>query len=510
MLPIMDPDELEVVEKPELIFGFVAAVGTPLPYVCRILKEELSHRGYLCEELHLSNYLEGLQPESNLQGSESSEYNRINKLMDWGNELRETTGGGEALALLAVSYINNKRPQKDPPHLSGHAFVLRQLKHPDEVYWLRKIYGPAFHLIGVYCSDATRKDHLIVQNGMTEKEAKTLIARDLGEKKQFGQQLRDTFYLADVFVEFSQNDTSGEQVATQLRRYLKLLFAEEVVTPTINEYGMHLAYTASLRSADLSRQVGAAILSDKREVIALGANEVPAPDGGQYWEDDSKDARDFKQGKDYNAVISRDILRELFTRLFDGYLDLSEEEQEWLLEEASQKLVSTRIMSLTEFGRAVHAEMEAILAAGRIGVTVRGFDLYTTTFPCHNCAKHIVAAGIKKVVYIEPYPKSLAQTLHEDAILFSEDENDERKTVFEPFVGVAPRIYPVLFSMQTPDGRRLKRKTKTGKLICVPLGLRVSASPLTYIDRESAAAIAIDKIARMTRRGDDNESHIKK
>ncbi|MDN3612645.1 hypothetical protein QWZ16_23945 [Vibrio ostreicida] len=26
-------------------------------------------------------------------------------------------------------------------------------------------------------------------------------------------------------------------------------------------------------------------------------------------------------------------------------------------------------------------------------------------FPCHNCAKHIVASGIKRVVYVEPYPK---------------------------------------------------------------------------------------------------------
>ncbi|MEJ7655371.1 MAG: deaminase [Chloroflexia bacterium] len=46
----------------------------------------------------------------------------------------------------------------------------------------------------------------------------------------------------------------------------------------------------------------------------------------------------------------------------------------------------------------MHAEMSALLDAGRRGVPVQGATLYTTTFPCHNCARHIVGAGIDRVV----------------------------------------------------------------------------------------------------------------
>ncbi|MFD2579396.1 deaminase [Novosphingobium colocasiae] len=53
------------------------------------------------------------------------------------------------------------------------------------------------------------------------------------------------------------------------------------------------------------------------------------------------------------------------------------------------------------FSRSVHAEMEAIVSVARIGKgsTVES-TLYTTTFPCHNCARHIVAAGITRVVFL--------------------------------------------------------------------------------------------------------------
>ena len=44
-----------------------------------------------------------------------------------------------------------------------------------------------------------------------------------------------------------------------------------------------------------------------------------------------------------------------------------------------------------------HAEMEALLSCARSGVSTRGATLYSTTFPCHNCAKHIIAAGVARV-----------------------------------------------------------------------------------------------------------------
>jgi hypothetical protein len=60
-----------------------------------------------------------------------------------------------------------------------------------------------------------------------------------------------------------------------------------------------------------------------------------------------------------------------------------------------------------------------------------------------SCARHIIAAGIRDVYYIEPYRKSLATKLHDDAI--TEDEETRDKVRILPFDGVSPRRYLDLF-----------------------------------------------------------------
>ena len=108
------------------------------------------------------------------------------------------------------------------------------------------------------------------------------------------------------------------------------------------------------------------------------------------------------------------------------------------------------IRSLIEFSRSIHAEMEAILSVAREGKhSLVGATLYTNTYPCHNCARHIVASGIRTVVYIEPYLKSLAIELHSDVI--SELPDARNMVVFRQFHGVAPSNYLKLFR---PKGAR--------------------------------------------------------
>ena len=56
----------------------------------------------------------------------------------------------------------------------------------------------------------------------------------------------------------------------------------------------------------------------------------------------------------------------------------------------------------------VHAEQNAIVSAARLGVSLEGATLYCTHQPCVICAKLIVNAGIKRVVYKEGYPDKFA------------------------------------------------------------------------------------------------------
>jgi dCMP deaminase len=48
--------------------------------------------------------------------------------------------------------------------------------------------------------------------------------------------------------------------------------------------------------------------------------------------------------------------------------------------------------------RTIHAEMNAILQAARIGIPLEGATLYCKMTPCYTCAKNIINAGIKKVI----------------------------------------------------------------------------------------------------------------
>jgi deoxycytidylate deaminase len=97
-------------------------------------------------------------------------------------------------------------------------------------------------------------------------------------------------------------------------------------------------------------------------------------------------------------------------------------------------LADAAIMDLTEYGRVVHAEMCAICDAARLGRSIKGATLFTTTFPCHNCTKHILAAGISKVFYIEPYPKSKAKILHENEVEL--EKPSLSRVSFMPFIGI--------------------------------------------------------------------------
>jgi cytidine deaminase len=100
--------------------------------------------------------------------------------------------------------------------------------------------------------------------------------------------------------------------------------------------------------------------------------------------------------------------------------------------------------------------MASLMDAVSRGVSVRSSTMYVNTFPCHICARHIISSGLKRVVYIEPYPKSFTKKLFSDSI--SETPNN-KKVLFEPFIGVAPRLYQSAFKLIT------KRKSKEGRIV---------------------------------------------
>jgi dCMP deaminase len=59
--------------------------------------------------------------------------------------------------------------------------------------------------------------------------------------------------------------------------------------------------------------------------------------------------------------------------------------------------------------RTLHAEQNAIIQAALHGVGVAGSTMYVTHQPCLTCAKMIINAGIRRVVYAGHYPDQDAQ-----------------------------------------------------------------------------------------------------
>ncbi len=136
--------------------------------------------------------------------------------------------------------------------------------------------------------------------------------------------------------------------------------------PSNDEYFMEMAQLVSSRSTCLRRKVGAVIVKEKR-VLSTGYNG--SPKGTRH------------------------------------------------CEELGCIRVKLNVPSGTrhELCRGVHAEQNAVTQAAYFGVSVDGATIYTTTYPCSMCAKILINAGIKEIVYSEGYADDLSKELLEEA-----------------------------------------------------------------------------------------------
>jgi len=373
------------------------------------------------------------------------------------------------------------------------AYILRQLKHRDEIEDLRDIYGAGLVTLSIYAPRAAREAaaRRRLATKMTgrakkwiEDRAEALIKKDEAEEgKPLGQRVGDAFPLGDFFVDATDRPSLNSSV----RRYVELLFGNHFHTPSRDEFGMYQAAAAARRSSDLSRQIGAALVTEEGEVIALGCNDIPKAGGGLYWAEDNPDGRDFAYlGYDPAEQARRDILADVLGRLLDANILVSEFCRDQISETCDRllqnELKGSPVASLIEFGRVLHAEMAAITDAAKRGVSTAGSTLYCTTFPCHMCARLIVAAGIRRVVFIEPYPKSKTGEMYADSIAL--DKLDHTKVSFQPFVGVSPLQYASLFQ---PEGKR--KNEQTGEAI-----VWTTESPAPRVRRYQATHIQTENL----------------
>ncbi|MBC7764923.1 MAG: cytidine/deoxycytidylate deaminase family protein [Hyphomonadaceae bacterium] len=136
--------------------------------------------------------------------------------------------------------------------------------------------------------------------------------------------------------------------------------------PSWDEYFMELVELIKTRSTCLRRQVGALIVRD-RLILATGYNGAPA--GCQH-------------------CVDIGCMRE--------QMGIPSGQRH-------------------ELCRAIHAEQNAIVQAATSGISIGGGTLYCTHQPCVLCAKMVINAGIRRIVYRGEYPDELSLRLLEEA-----------------------------------------------------------------------------------------------
>ncbi|GAB6280505.1 MAG: dCMP deaminase family protein [Thermovirga sp.] len=136
--------------------------------------------------------------------------------------------------------------------------------------------------------------------------------------------------------------------------------------PDWDEYFMSISAVVSTRSTCLRRQVGAVIVRD-RQIVSTGYNGAP-------------------KGTPHCSL----------TGCLRGKMEVPSGERH-------------------EICRGSHAEINAIAQAAAMGSSTAGSVIYCTHEPCSFCTKAIINAGIRRIVFVNSYPDTIACLLREEA-----------------------------------------------------------------------------------------------
>jgi dCMP deaminase len=388
-----------------------------------------------------------------------------NMMQHLGNNVRKTgsaftdedsathSGNQAILSEIACRYLKLLREKQKDNNQEDHRtyFVIECLRNPAEVNYFRKRFAE-FYLLSIY-RDEKHRYKAAKKLNLSISDTQEIDKVDQGgsfAKEIYKQNIKECVNLADIAI---TNDGTFDDLYNKLLQYFSLIKFPGCFLPTHEERNMHLAYSASLNSACICRQVGAVITKDGY-VVGLGWNDAESNNVGCLYRH-KRDARDIEH--EY-FPLGYDESHEKIVELMS--IDKLNEDQSFCLkdeyatfkknirlpneisEECSKLINQIKTKSLQEC-RSLHAEENAILQTTKSGSgPLTGATIYTTTFPCELCTKKILQVGIRKIIYCEPYPKSISQS-----VFFKEHFI---KIEIVPFDGVKSPSFFRLFKSSLP------------------------------------------------------------
>src|SRR3954466_13558989 len=216
-----------------MIFGIAGPIGVDIESICDSLSNAFKDVRYKTEVIHLTREMMNSEPATKPpRSSENNFYTDISYKIKYANSLCEELGDASALAQVALRAIATRRAMLPGGKLQvpvpSTAYIVRQLKRPDEISLLRKVYGKNFMLISAYGSPEQRvklleerlRHSLPPSTATTDITAKAfeLTSLDADEEgNDYGQHLRETFHLGDVFID----GLSKSNMDRQLTRFIQ-------------------------------------------------------------------------------------------------------------------------------------------------------------------------------------------------------------------------------------------------------------------------------------------------
>jgi len=409
--------------RPNLVIGLTGPFGSGCDEMRKVLESLEFHAFMISDDIR-----EELRSTNKLIEKGEPDWRKV--LQDHGNKRRKEERG---------YWVNRMVERITAANIGDDKVVIDGFRNFREVQEIRKIY-PHFFLVAICAEKNERWQRVKDDYGGRYNEFERDDRRDRSEDFDWGQSVQKCVDDADYVYYNNENffvypQGNEEPNSDKIRRMLQKQ-AEGFVPlmqgvdgcrgPNPEEVQMAAAYAQSNSSTCLKRHVGAVITikQDGKEFpISMGFNENPPGvptcfDLQVCCKDEDMTAKLKARGKGINCPSCK-----------EHHEDLSEP---WICkcgENLKEYLYPNRNMELCT---AVHAEERAILSLG--GRSAKGGRLYATTFPCFQCARLILDAGIDEVVYVEAYPmKETAEFLQKNGVKV------------KPFTGFTARAFFRIF-----------------------------------------------------------------
>lgn len=400
----------------QLTFGITGSFGSG----CTTLAGAIcSLYGY--NRISLTESIRNKWKERNEQRVAKGESPSRKELQNLGDDLRKENGN---------DFLAQEASRIGVDH---SLLVFDGIRNPKEVEFFRNHY-PNFFLFTVWSPQDERWERVKEDYNGDQNQFEEDDNRDKNGDVKFGQQVQLCVDQADLVLrndERHNGSTAQRALEQKIKQYFELLNGETRRIPHLDEATMAVAYTFSLRSLCIKRQVGAAIVDYRGRLVASGFNENPEPLDPCV----KKFGYCYKDSIQNDHLIKRIEIRPICPHCHEKVSSIKELDEGKKCPHCKKSFLKAyspdRGMS---FCTAMHAEQMALANAGR--KDLENGTMYSTTFPCAQCAREIVYAGIKEVVYVEPYPDPVSER-------FLSDFGNVRTRMFE---GVKARAYERVFS----------------------------------------------------------------